>query len=940
MQVGHCYQHIVFKRLYRVFIIASLFCTVAMTSHAYAQCNTNDIERVVFHGDSIAQGMYNSATSSQLNGALKVDAATSGASFVNGFEATPNVRTGDLVIISYGANDVGVSSTSSFRASLLNRVQQIKNQGACVVLMGTSSDNYEPYSAATEAKLNGEFDQAIEEVAGQTGSGYFSSQGIGKAADGLHYTSSGYTQLVSQAMSVASNGTAGTVTNPGPPPGPGPSPGPGPGTPPGTTPTQTSPDPRQLIQQLQNGEISVQDAAGLLQSFTNIDATNALEIMDLLQDFSPEGATDLLEGFLNDNLDMDLDFSELEDIQNLLEQVDLGNLDIPSAEQLLENLNLGINAEQIEQITNLLETVQNGAINMETAQDLLSQIGLDINTEQLEGIVNTLENLMDGNINLDTVNDLLEGIGEGLIPPELAEIVSGLDQLQNLAQISDISELANVISNSEVVNQLMESLNLGATTQQVTEAIAAVTGALSQVQGSPQRLASAIVEQLQNIAPELVAALGESALTNAIAGALAGLLGGGDEAPANEWEAADGCGANCPSCSDCIPRIFENHRSIRDHTTSEFEKHRIWIINDFFLENILPALKLMTVQLTATGIQQVQIIGGFFDAKHQLETQRLFQTLTAQAHKDYHPSEGMCVIGTNTRSLAASERKANLTQIAFATRMMDRQLLSADGISTQGKSSDRKSRVKTFIEKFCNKNDGVGEYKKLCEGSTPDPAQINMDVNYTAAVDNKLTLEIDFTKDDTAGRTKDEENIFALSANLFGNEVLADISDTILATESHEPLAMADRYLDLRAVAAKRSVAQNSFAAITALKTEGDTQVAPYLKAILKEAGVNPDEIKERLGENPSYFAQMEVLTKDLYQNPSFYSNLYDKPVNIERKGAALQAIELMQDRDLYKSLLRSEAVLATLVETLLREEHNRISSDLGNLPARGETYE
>ena len=40
--------------------------------------------------------------------------------------------------------------------------------------------------------------------------------------------------------------------------------------------------------------------------------------MDLLQDFSPEGATDLLEGFLNDNLDMDLDFSELEDIQNLL----------------------------------------------------------------------------------------------------------------------------------------------------------------------------------------------------------------------------------------------------------------------------------------------------------------------------------------------------------------------------------------------------------------------------------------------------------------------------------------------------------------------------------------------------------------------------------------------------------------------------------------------
>jgi hypothetical protein len=362
-------------------------------------------------------------------------------------------------------------------------------------------------------------------------------------------------------------------------------------------------------------------------------------------------------------------------------------------------------------------------------------------------------------------------------------------------------------------------------------------------------------------------------------------------------------------------------------------------VNDFFLDYVLHAWKLMATQLATTGVQQVQIIGTFFDAKHQLETQRLFQTLTAQAHKDYHPSEGMCVIGTNTKSLSASERKSNLAQVAFSKRMLDRQLLSGEGVSTGGKNSDRRSRVKMFIEKFCDKKDNGGEFEKLCEGSTPDPDQINMDVNYTAAIDNKLTLKVDFSKDDAEGLTHDEENIFALSANLFGNEVLADISDSILADKNNKPLALADWYLDLRAVAAKRSVAQNSFAAITALKAEGDQQVAPYLKAILKEAGVNPDEIHTRLGNNPSYFAQMEILTKDLYQNPSFYSNLYDKPVNIERKAAALQAIELMQDRDLYKSLLRSEAVLATLIETLLADEHDRISSSLGNVPVNGENY-
>ena len=143
-------------------------------------------------------------------------------------------------------------------------------------------------------------------------------------------------------------------------------------------------------------------------------------------------------------------------------------------------------------------------------------------------------------------------------------------------------------------------------------------------------------------------------------------------------------------------------------------------------------------------------------------------------------------------------------------------------------------------------------------------------------------------------------------------------------------------YLDYRAVAAKRSIAQNSFAAIIAQRAEGDTDgedgVGPFLKAVLAESGVKPEDVEQRLGKNPSYFAQMEVLTKDIYQNPTFYAELYDKPVNVERKSAALQAIELMQDRDIYKSLLRSEAVLATLVETLLLQEHNRVSSQIENL--------
>jgi len=43
----------------------------------------------------------------------------------------------------------------------------------------------------------------------------------------------------------------------------------------------------------------------------------------------------------------------------------------------------------------------------------------------------------------------------------------------------------------------------------------------------------------------------------------------------------------------------------------------------------------------------------------------------------------------------------------------------------------------------------------------------------------------------------------------------------------------------------------------------------------------------------------------------------------------AIQATDLMQKRDIFRSLLRSEAVLATILETALIEEQETITSKL-----------
>lgn len=392
------------------------------------------------------------------------------------------------------------------------------------------------------------------------------------------------------------------------------------------------------------------------------------------------------------------------------------------------------------------------------------------------------------------------------------------------------------------------------------------------------------------------------------------------------------CGGVC-NCT-CQKPIENNHIKIRAHVTDEFIKHRNWMIDEFFTKHILPAMMLMTSQLSTVGVQQINMIGTFFDAKHQMETQRLMQQMMAETHKNYQPSEGLCEIGTNVRSLASSARRSDLTHIAYATRVTNRQLRNGDVVSSGEENSDIISRIEMFKKTYCSVKDNSDGLNLLCGKSGPKD-RINKDINFTRTLGNKLTLDMDLLGG--GAPTPDQEDVFSLTSNLFAHRVLPPIPGEILGTADGKPREEAHRYMDLRSVAAKRSVAQNSISAMIAEKTKGDKEVAPFLKKLVTELGVKDEDVEFLVGKEPSYFAQMEVLTKDIYQNPVFFTELYDKPANVLRKGATIRALNLMQERDLYESQLRSEAILAVILETMIAEEHNRVSSTLADLEAGGE---
>jgi hypothetical protein len=378
------------------------------------------------------------------------------------------------------------------------------------------------------------------------------------------------------------------------------------------------------------------------------------------------------------------------------------------------------------------------------------------------------------------------------------------------------------------------------------------------------------------------------------------------------------------------------------HITNEFEKHRTWMEDMFFGDpvaddkpGLLAALSLMAEQLSVNSIQQVQIIGTFFDAKHQLESQRIFQAMTAEAHKDYHPSEPMCTFGTMTKSLAKSSRTADLTANTVTKRAIERQLLGTATVGSAGAISDQESRLANYMLKYCDPSDNSGNLDLLCRRSANDPNLYNRDINYAETVARPMTLDLNLTEPPNS--SEDEQALFALTATLFSNDLYNAVKAEALVNEDGEPDYEygVKAYMDARAVIAKRSVAVNSISSIAAMKAQSGEEAEPFIYALIKEmspdegeAALAVEEIRAYIGDNPSYYAQMKVLSKILYQRPQFYVDLYDKPANVQRMAVAIQAATLMRKRDLYRSYLRSEMTLAVMLETALQNEIRLINNE------------
>ncbi len=439
-------------------------------------------------------------------------------------------------------------------------------------------------------------------------------------------------------------------------------------------------------------------------------------------------------------------------------------------------------------------------------------------------------------------------------------------------------------------------------------------------------------------------------------------------------------GALCSSCEDAIRSEFgdlwgESQRNFDRYIDREFQRLERFVAQDVWAQSVLPVMMDMATEFTMVAMYQAMIVGMFIDAESQMTAQRLLQEMQAETHKRYQPSIGMCEFGSISKSLGATEIRSEAFAVVLSKRSIDRQMGMGATAGAEGGRFDKKNRILQFGRVFCNEKDRAAalehSYLQLQVGSVTTPyvavpatalttacsatnwdtgfdadqrARLNMDIDYFSLMDQPWTMSIDFTNQAifrTSGsnpvRNQDEEHVLAMNSNLFGHELFPRIPANALQNKPQEKISAIQRtFMDMRSIIAKRSVAENSFYSIAALKAEGyrrtdvsgnltEPSARPYMQHIMEDLGVPVAEVETLMGANPSYFAQMEILTKKLYQNPGFYTNLYDKPANVERKTVALQAVKLMQKFDMLRSFLRNEATVSVLLEVAIVDLQNEI---------------
>lgn len=372
----------------------------------------------------------------------------------------------------------------------------------------------------------------------------------------------------------------------------------------------------------------------------------------------------------------------------------------------------------------------------------------------------------------------------------------------------------------------------------------------------------------------------------------------------------------CCSCDDVIKTtqgMFDGHRQ------------NYWM-SKLGGEKFTPQMALGTDEHTAHELVKGALSGNLLDAMTRLKFLDTQKQAASAVLVESKSSEGLCRMASLAQSIAANDQRRKVNQLVFSEIGLARANGKQGSISARDTVTDTNERLNVFKGEFCRGSDfnnGLTEFcgltlSRFSQGNKQFLQQ-NADINFAESFALRPNLNIDFIDNDKAQNTltMDEQTMIAMSYNLYRN-------DPVAPRFAEGDIDSIDYMRNFRSKLAMQSLVQNSFYAQVAERSAGSGKAVPSMQALVRELGA------KSLPANPSYYQQMQFLTKDLYKNSNFYGTLMEGKTNVARQSAFMDAVDLMQDRDIYLSSLRTELLLASLVELKIRPKLETIAETYG----------
>jgi hypothetical protein len=388
--------------------------------------------------------------------------------------------------------------------------------------------------------------------------------------------------------------------------------------------------------------------------------------------------------------------------------------------------------------------------------------------------------------------------------------------------------------------------------------------------------------------------------------------------------------AQARCCLCCPSPILAGYHALTITTmtlmyTTTFDTLRDNLLSQvWWYTGLRPLFSSMAQELVAGGWYPVMEFGAQTDGRLQNETVLQMQIMSAKATKRHLPSASMCKFASLNKSMAQADMRAKMVHNVLNEYSLRRKLGQSETIGAS-KARDTQSRLKTSLEQHCDRREFGGEMSFLCGAGTGSNGRTSKDINYTNTVDAPDTIHMSVDSGINVALNQSEiTDVMAIKSLLYNNELAPRVDSSAL---NWDYSGSQSAYINWRSTQAKRSVAENSFDALIGMKAASGIAVTDQYKAQLRSLGVSATETDLQTKIAPSYWAQMEHLTKSIYQNTNFFVNLYDNPANVARQSASMEAISLMQLRDYYESLIRSEMSLALLLDTEVAQEQKALNN-------------